>query len=384
LDNKPTYEELKQRIKELEEDAEDCKLVAERLQFLSLIAEQVSDAVLTTDLNFKINWANQSFKHLYGYSFQEIIGKSPDFLNAEPMSEKIQNDIYKAVSSGKTWKSEVLNRRKDGSAFPCELLIFPLVDKQGNIFAYAGHQRDITERKKAEEKLVSYQQKLRTMASELSIAENRERLRIATDLHDLIGQNLSVSQIKLGMLKEFVNNKDFLNSIEEIQKYLHETIEYTRTMTYELGPPVLYELGLEPALEWFMERIKKGNGIKISYRNDKFDKPLLEENRVFLFQAVREILTNAIQHGQAKNLKVFVNRIDNNIRIIIEDDGIGFDISNQDLSEKNKGLGLFNIRERINYLGGDFQINSKSGKGTCITLTAPLQESLDKTGGYRI
>ena len=134
-------------------DVTERKQAEEALRFLGLITEQVSDSVLATNLDFEITYINQSFEHLFGYSQEEILGQSPGMLNADPNAEQIQSDIYKTVSSGGTWRGELLNRRKDGSTFQCDVTIFPLVDDAGNIFAYAGNHRDITERKQAEKAL---------------------------------------------------------------------------------------------------------------------------------------------------------------------------------------------------------------------------------------
>lgn len=129
------------------------KRTEERLKLLSQITEQVSDSVITTGLDFTITYANRSFTKLYGYSVDEVIGKSPNILNAEPMAAEIQDDIYAAMNAGKAWVGEHMNRRKDGAIFPCDMIVFPLFDEQGVVFAYAGSQRDITERKQAEDKL---------------------------------------------------------------------------------------------------------------------------------------------------------------------------------------------------------------------------------------
>ena len=137
----------------LAEDITERKKVGDELKFRSGITEQVNASVIATGLDFKINWVNQAFSALYGYSADEAIGQTPDFLNIDPFSEEIQNDIYQTVSSGEVWTGEAMNRRKDGTTFLCELDIFPLMDENGNIFAYAGHQRDITDRKKAEKEL---------------------------------------------------------------------------------------------------------------------------------------------------------------------------------------------------------------------------------------
>jgi PAS domain S-box-containing protein len=128
-----------------------------------LIAEQVTDSVLTTDLQYCITYANRSFQRIFGYSPEEILGMSPDILNAEPDTERIQKEIYDCVSQGKSWRGELLNRRKDGSTFPCEMTIMPLINARGETLAFAGIQRDVTERKKAEDKLLESEQKFRAI-----------------------------------------------------------------------------------------------------------------------------------------------------------------------------------------------------------------------------
>ena len=125
------------------------KLVEQRLRFLSLIAEQVSDAIIATDLDFKIVYVNRSFQHLYGYTQQDIGGHTPELLNAEADAVQIQSQIHRVVAAGQTWRGEHQNRRKDGSTFPCEMMIFPLVNEADEVFAYAGLQRNIAERKRA-------------------------------------------------------------------------------------------------------------------------------------------------------------------------------------------------------------------------------------------
>lgn len=134
-------------------DATERKRAEERIRFLSLITEQMSDSVLATGPDFKIIYANATFRKLYGYSEEEVLGLSPGMLNAEPAAEDIQYEIHETVSSGETWRGELLNRRKDGTTFPCELTVVPLLDETGKAFAYAGFQRDITERKRVEEAL---------------------------------------------------------------------------------------------------------------------------------------------------------------------------------------------------------------------------------------
>jgi PAS domain S-box-containing protein len=140
------------------------KKAEERAHFLGEITRQVDASVIATDTDFKIIWTNDSFEDMYGYKFDEVKGKSPGFLNAEPTSEKIQSEIYSTVSKGLTWNGEALNIRKDGSTFVAELEVHPLTNEKGEIFAYAGHQRDITERKLSDEALQESMENFKALA----------------------------------------------------------------------------------------------------------------------------------------------------------------------------------------------------------------------------
>ncbi|MFA5087497.1 MAG: PAS domain S-box protein [Candidatus Omnitrophota bacterium] len=122
-------------------------------KILSSVAEQVSDAIIVTDLDFRIRFVNKAVEDLYGYSRKYLLGKDPGLLNVEPLAEDIQQDIYRTVSSGKVWIGSHANRRKDGSAFLCEMKISPMYDQEGKVYSYISIQRDITEKKKAEELL---------------------------------------------------------------------------------------------------------------------------------------------------------------------------------------------------------------------------------------
>jgi PAS domain S-box-containing protein len=132
-------------------DITERKKTEAALRLLSAITNQVSDAVLATDLEFKIIFLNKAFEGLFGFSNEDALGRTPAFLNVDPNADWIQREIYGCVSAGKEWRGEVLNRKKDGSTFPCELSAIPLLDDEGRIFAYAGTQRDITDRKASEE-----------------------------------------------------------------------------------------------------------------------------------------------------------------------------------------------------------------------------------------
>ena len=237
------------------------------------------------------------------------------------------------------------------------------------------------ERKRAEEKIYAYQKQLRSLASELSLTEERERRRIATDLHDHIGQTLALAQIKLGVLQKLASATDLVGPVDEIRELIEQTIQYIRSLTFELSPPILYELGLEAALEWLAERTQEKHGILIDFEDDRQPKPMSEESRISLFKSVRELLTNIVKHAQTHKAKISIQREGNNIQILVEDDGVGFSPPEDKLLGKIGGYGLFSIRERLKHLGGLIEIESKPGQGTRVTLVAPLEHDTSKSQG---
>lgn len=145
--------ELSESNRLLEEEISQRRKTEEELRFLSLITEQVSDSVVATNLDFEITYLNNAFRDLYGYSLAELRGQSPLILNAEPNRDQIEDSVRRAVSAGIVWRGEVLSRKKDGTTFISEIMIFPLSDEAGQIFSYAGIDRDITERKRNEDAL---------------------------------------------------------------------------------------------------------------------------------------------------------------------------------------------------------------------------------------
>jgi PAS domain S-box-containing protein len=240
-------------------------------------------------------------------------------------------------------------------------------------------QNEIGERKKAEQKLLISQKQLRSLASELSLAEERLRRRIATNVHDHIGQNLAISKIRLESLRESASSPALAGPLEEICELIAQTIESSRSLTFELSPPVLYEMGFEAAVEWLTRRMRQQHGLSTNFKSDGRPKPLSFNVRILLFQAVRELLVNVAKHAKARNVTVSTRRVGDEVQVTVEDDGIGFDTAKTSSHNyETEGFGLFSIRERLGYLGGHFDIESRPGLGTKVTLAAHIDHESEK------
>ncbi len=226
------------------------------------------------------------------------------------------------------------------------------------------------------EQIDSYQEQLRSMASELLLTEERERHRIATEMHDRIGQTLAISKIKLGGLLRSCGEGATAQQLQELRGHINQAILDTRSIIYKISSPVLYELGLEAALEWLTEQLHTEHGIESSFRSDHREKPVEESIRILLFQALNELLVNVVKHSRAEKVRVSCTREGDLIRIDLDDDGVGFDPAAIALERKlSSGFGLFSIRERMNHIKGTMEIISSPGKGTRITMIAPLTKA---------
>ena len=235
---------------------------------------------------------------------------------------------------------------------------------------------EIDERKRAEEEIRVSQKQLRALASELSLAEERERRRVATELHDDIVQPLVLSSLRLGELGELASDTGFAEKVDEIRAFIEQTIERTRSLTVQLSPPLLDELGLGVAVEWLIEQLREQTGVPFDFEENGPLEPIDDEIRIILFRAVRELLVNVVKHAKASNTKVSIRRDGDNIRISVEDDGVGFDTSRLSPNlEGTGGFGLFSLYEQLNYLGGDIEIKSKPGCGTQVTFVAPMRKN---------
>jgi len=229
-----------------------------------------------------------------------------------------------------------------------------------------------TERERAEEERVAYQRRLRSLASELVLAEERERRRIANALHETVAQNLSATKLKLQELRSSLPAAH-RHVLDQAVATLDEAIEDLYSQVFALAPPYLYELGLEASLGWLVDHFADGCDATFELKDDGAEKPLSNDVRALLFQSVRELLRNAVKHAHPRRVEVRLRRLGQHVKVEVRDDGAGFDTAIlTNCSRRAEGFGLFAIRERIAYLGGSVEVVSAPGHGTRVCLSVPL------------
>ena len=245
-------------------------------------------------------------------------------------------------------------------------------DHEGRPLRMVGIHIDINNRKLAEEALHAQRQALRNLAAELSLTQEKERRQIADDLHDHIGQNLILAKMKVGELKTLLP-APYPALTEQISTMLDQSIKDTRSLIYDLCPQVLYEIGLEAAIDWLVEQAQTKYGLRCVAEVKPLQTPIREDRRVILFQALRELLVNVAKHARATEAKVMLEGDEATVKIHVIDNGCGFDPSSLTLPiSAGRGFGLFSIRERLALLGGELKIESTPAQGTRATVALPV------------
>lgn len=337
------------------------------------IFEGATMGIALVDKDGRVVEGNPALQRILGYSLEEIVNQMfTVFLLPDDASRC--KALFRELLQGKSesYQAEKKYLRKDGRTAWGRLNVSLIRGARAEDHLAICMIEDISEQKQAEKEIRTYQQQLRSVASELSLTEERERRRLATDLHDHVGQILALAQIKLGAIRQSASSTHLVEPMDEVRRLIEQTIQYTRSLTFELSPPILYDLGFEAAVEWLAELIQEQHGITVKVQADRSAKPMNDEIRVLLFQTVRELLANVVKHAGAKHIRVFIAREEAALQVKIEDDGLGVGIS-ADAANGPSGFGFFSIGERLKYLGGHLEVVSEPGWGTRVTLQVPLK-----------
>ncbi|HKJ78469.1 MAG TPA: response regulator [Prolixibacteraceae bacterium] len=319
-------------------------------------------------------------------------------LNVKPndiIGEKTYIELFQ-LNTKKGKKSEIVESFEKQSSFnDCEIELslhdkeklwlsssgFSVFDKDERFYGLRGVCYDITNRKlteialkKSVQQIKNYQKKLKNLNTELTLVEEKERRRIAENLHDSLGQTLSLAFIKLSS----VINEEFPERvskvINETSDLLNKAISESRTLTYDLSPPILYELGLIPAFKWKLEQIQDKHNIEtiINGEDQKID--IKKEFNIFLYRIVVELLNNVLKHAKASLITLEIQKEKKFYYITVQDNGVGFKRQPKAKATMNGGFGLLSITERLDNIKGHLEINSELESGTKATVVIPNSE----------
>ncbi|MGC2238520.1 MAG: CheR family methyltransferase [Pyrinomonadaceae bacterium] len=346
--------------------------LSESAERMSLIITSVEDyAIITTDLKGIVTGWNLGAEKMFGYTESEMCGQSADIIFTPEDRKKGAPDIERrtALEKGKA-EDERFHLRKDGSRFYVSGVMQPL--KDGKIDGFVKIARDMTERIKAEQA-----QRDKEMLQKLVSAQEDERKRIARDLHDELGQQLTALRLRLESVRKLCDdNEELCGKIDETQtiaRHLDAGIDF---LAWELRPAALDDLGLRAALEKYVNEWSHFSGVTAeligsALKNERFT-PEVETN---LYRIAQEALNNVHKHAKAKSVEVSLEKRGSDlIVLIIADNGKDFNPKNK--ANQNKGIGLIGMQERAVLIGGRMEIESAPKKGTTIFVRVPV--SFDK------
>jgi len=333
--------------------------------------EGALDALLAIDRSGIVVAFNSAASELFCYRREQALGHELlDLIVPARMREQVLAEVTRYRASGESprigQRFDAVVMRSDGSEFPAEVGLALVGTGSGNLLVIC--VSDASARLQSQRIVQRSQERLRALMTELVLVEERERRRLAVDLHDGLSQTIALVKVKLSALRPDLG-EPLARSLDEIVGLVEQADGSARSITFELSPPVLHDLGLGPALEWLVENLRTRYGIEIALEVAGGPEPADEKTRVILFRSIRELLINAAKHARARCVQVRLERQADHLDAVVADDGIGM----QPFEAEVKGSGLFSIQERMASVGGSMRIDSEPGRGTRVHLRAPTE-----------
>lgn len=340
-----------------------------------------------------LEFLNQVCLEFFGFAGMEEVNNLSwtDYVHPDDQAQ-VAETYRRAVSERVRFEAAFRCRRRDGVYRWMRTIGMPTLSPADTLLGYIGASFDLTESKEAEERLQRWsvdleravdqktdelrrsQTQLRALATELNLTEQKERKRLATELHDYLAQLLVVVRMKLRQALPLVSGDRTAELLQDADHALTQSLDYTRCLVAELTPPTLKEFGLLESLTWLAAQMKR-HGLPVQVQHHMTVLALPEDRAVLLFQSVRELLFNVLKHAKANHATVGITITEHDdLEVVVSDDGCGFALPPSD----NQGIGtsrfgLFSISERMAAMGGQLLIESAPGHGTKATIRAPYR-----------
>jgi PAS domain S-box-containing protein len=389
---------------------------------MAAIVQSSDDAIIGMDLDGRITSWNPGAEKIFGFTAGEVEGTS--VLRLVPTDRNAEEQlILGRIKAGKSVQHfETIRQKKNGRLIHVSITASPIKNAVGRVIGVSKVARDITERKRAEavqrrievlaasnrkleqeiarrraveaslheseshqtrllEQSRHMQEELRHLSRQVLRAQEEERKRISRELHDVIAQTLTGINIRLATLKKeaAMNTRGFARSITRTQRLVEQAVNTVHQFARELRPAVLDDLGLIPALHTFMKHFAARTGVRAHLTAFAGLEPLDLARRTVLFRVAQEALTNVARHAHASRVEVSLQKVPGGICMKVQDDGKSFQAQHILHSKRNQRLGLIGMRERLEMVGGSFDVRSAPGQGTTVEARLPLGQA--RAGG---
>ena len=343
-------------------DITDRKRAELAIRQLSIAIEQSPVSVVITDTSGKIEYVNPKFTEVTGYQLDEVLGKNPRVLKSGQTSKEEYDNLWESIKSGKEWRGEFCNIKKNKQRFWESAVISPILNEKGEITHFVGVKEDITEKKEYEKRILN----------SIIEAEERERNRFSRELHDGIGPLLSTIKLYFQWLAESSDKDDKTTIIEKGEKNINDAIETIREISNNLSPRTLNSFGVIAALRNFIDSINKTQKLQINLISNidvRFD----EKIEIILYRVSTELINNTLKYAKASKVSInlFYSTEKSVVNLNYYDNGMGFNY--EETMQAGKGLGLQNIAQRINSANGKLNLTSSLGNGIFVEIELPAE-----------
>jgi len=335
------------------------------------LLELTQDSVFVIDMEGRVQFWSRGAEAMLGYTKMEAAGKIAHEMLCTEFPKPFVEITAQLMRVGH-WEGDLIKTAKNGDLVVVAGRWAMQWGKRGQPPRVLVVNSDITQRKRGEELLVLQREQLRALADRLQWVREEDRKRVARDLHDQIGQILTAMKMDMSWMSRHLpkSEGEVLARLKESTQSIDNGVKAVRTICSGLRPGVLDDLGLAAAIEWQAGEFASRNNVLCHVSVPPVDLHLDGDRATATFRIFQECLTNVVRHAQAKQVRVVLNQEDENIVLVVQDDGIGFRES--DLSNTLGSLGLLGMKERAQSCGGDVQISSSPGSGTTVTVRVPV------------
>lgn len=360
---------------------------------LGAIVESSSDAILSvTPDGFVTTW-NAGAERIFGYTATEMISRSILTLIPAHFRRDMAWLLATVRGAHDIHTYDAVRLTKEGRYIDVSVTLSPLKDALGQFVGVSKVIRDISDRKRGEAllrqahealeirvqertaELSAANHSLRTLSNRLMQVQEEERSRLARDLHDEVGQLLTALKIDLQDIQHGEIGEARVSSLTDSLELVDRLLTQVRTLALDLRPSLLDDLGLVSALRWYANRQARRNGWTLSFSVEGMDGRIQAPIEVSCFRVVQEALTNIAKYSHAKTIDLALCRQDEEVRLVIQDDGIGFDVIRaRRRAQSGESIGLLGMEERVRLAGGSLVISSAPGEGARLELRFPLTE----------
>lgn len=342
-------------------------------ELLNGIINGTDDIIYAKDLEGRFLLINKSGLRFFNKKAEDVLGLEGQYLFPSNIADIISQADQSVLRAKGVVVTEDVIPYPSGAETVFLATRAPLVDKQSKVTGLFAILHDVTVRTMLEKELLNQHNRLGQLAVSLSLAEEKERVRIAEELHDQVGPTLLSGKMKLNMLQARLYDDIQVAVCEEIDALIGEAVKEIRSLTLQLRPPILANAGLEASLKWLAQEFTQKYDLQVDFVDDGQTKPLQYEKRTILFQTVRELLLNVVKHAHCSTAKISIHRTGNSVRIIVHDSGTGF-VSRTDYTGNQtcSGFGLFNCTQKLSYIHGHLTIDATTIAGAKVIVDAPL------------